>query len=109
MFNTIKKNLSTLFIPNQTHGKKLKKSYFDSLSRHELHNVLLGVVNKETGCGSSSLENIKYNNLNSSQVDRLKRALSDPEYWRYDIVSDILHNMGYYIKLEPVKIPESKQ
>jgi hypothetical protein len=108
MFNTIKKNLSNLIKPNQTHGKKLKKSYFNSMSRRELHNVLLEVVNKETGCGSLSLESIKYNNLNLSQIDRLKRALVDPEYWRYDIVSDILHNMGYYIKLEPVKIPESK-
>lgn len=108
MLNTIKKNLSNLVKPNQTHGKKLKKSYFDSLSRHELHNVLLEVVNRETGCGFSSLENIKYQNLNSHQVDRLKRALANPEYWRYDIVSDILHNMGYYIKLEPIKIPESE-
>ena len=93
--------------PNLSHGRKLKKSYFTSLSKKELHNLLIEVVNKETECGTSSLENIKYKNLNAYQVDRLKRALSNPEYWQYDIVSDILHNMGYYIKLEPVKIPES--
>lgn len=109
MISTVKRFFSEFVTPNHSHGRKLKKSYFNSLSRHELHNVLLQVVNQETGCGTSSLQNIKYNNLNSQQVDRLKRALADPEYWRYDIVSDILHNMGYYIKLEPVKLPESDQ
>lgn len=106
MFIIIKKYLSDLFRPNQYHGKKLKKSYFNSLSRHELHNVLLSVVNKETKCGGSSLEEISYLDLNSYQIERLKKALSDPEYWRYEIVSDILHSLGYYIKLEPVKFAE---
>ena len=106
ILNNLKNQISQWFSPNVQHGKKLKKSYFNSLSRHELHNVLLSVVNKETKCGGPTLEEINYLDLNAQQINRLKKALVDPEYWRYEIVSDILHSLGYYIKLEPVKFDQ---